>query len=126
MYIIITSEQSEWSSYYQSFIGRLDNIQTAIKPLQKSEKIIINFHENFRANWIVKTMNQPDPIQLGLPSLSSLTWNKSMTFFSETIKDRDVKCWHNLYSSVTQISVCVIEIWNNFQQQFLAVFFLSL
>ena len=33
------SERSEQSSYQQSYMGRLDDIQTVLKPLRKSEKI---------------------------------------------------------------------------------------
>ena len=35
---MITSERSEWSSYYQSYIGRLDDIQTALKSFKKTLK----------------------------------------------------------------------------------------
>ena len=35
---IITSVRSEWSSYWQSHVGRLNDIQTALKP----EKIVKN------------------------------------------------------------------------------------
>ena len=42
---VITSEQSEWSFYQQSCMGNLDVIQTALKPLKRSEKIEIDFYE---------------------------------------------------------------------------------
>ena len=45
---VITIEQSERSSYWQSYIGYLDDIHTALKPLKNSEKVKINFHDNFR------------------------------------------------------------------------------
>ena len=47
---IITSEQSERSSYYQSYMGRLDDIQTALKPLKKWEKTEIPFYDPFRTS----------------------------------------------------------------------------
>ena len=51
LYIIITSERNERSHYYQSYMGRLVEIQTALKPLQKiSEKNEIHFYEHFRTN----------------------------------------------------------------------------
>ena len=34
--VLITSEQSERSSYWHSYMGRLDDIQTTLKPLQKN------------------------------------------------------------------------------------------
>ena len=49
-YYVIMSERSERSSYQQSYIGHLDDIQTALKPLQKSEKIETNFHGHFRTS----------------------------------------------------------------------------
>ena len=46
-YILVTNERSERCSYYQSYMGRLDDIQTALKPLKKSENIDINFYDHF-------------------------------------------------------------------------------
>ena len=46
------SERSERSSYWQSYIGRLDDIQTALKPLKKSEKIEINVQYDVRTSRI--------------------------------------------------------------------------
>ena len=41
---LITRERSKRSSYQQSYMGRLDDIQTALKPLKKkSEKIKLGF-----------------------------------------------------------------------------------
>ena len=34
--MLITSEQSKQVSYWQSYIGRLDDIQTALKQLGKN------------------------------------------------------------------------------------------
>ena len=36
---IITSERSERCYYYQSYVGRLDDIQTAFKPKIKNKKL---------------------------------------------------------------------------------------
>ena len=35
---MITSERSERNTYYLSYMGRLDYIQTALKPFKKSRK----------------------------------------------------------------------------------------
>ena len=43
VFLIITSEQRERNSYQQSYIGHLDDIQTALKRLEISEKIEIYF-----------------------------------------------------------------------------------
>ena len=56
---IITSERSGQSSYYQSYMGHLDDIQTALKPLKKSEKIEINLYDRLRLDKSFKTMNHP-------------------------------------------------------------------
>ena len=45
----IRSEQTERSSYWQSYMGHLVDIQTALKPFKKIEKIEIKFY------------NQPGP-----------------------------------------------------------------
>ena len=42
----VTSERSERSSYLQSYMGRLDDIQTALKPLKKRKKMEINFNDH--------------------------------------------------------------------------------
>ena len=47
---IITSERSERSFYEQSYIGRLDDIQTALKRLKKLKKFEIHFYEHFRTS----------------------------------------------------------------------------
>ena len=39
MYLFNTSERSEWSFYQQSYMGRLNAIQTVLKPLKNSAKI---------------------------------------------------------------------------------------
>ena len=44
---IVASEQSERSSYQQSFMGRLVVIQTTLKSLKKSKKIEIYFYDHF-------------------------------------------------------------------------------
>ena len=49
----ITSEWSERSFYEQLFMGRLNDIQTALKLKKKSEKIEIDFYDHFRISWIV-------------------------------------------------------------------------
>ena len=51
--ILVTSEQTERSSYYQSYMGRLVDIQTALKILKKSEKIETKFNDHFWTSWIV-------------------------------------------------------------------------
>ena len=51
--MIITSERSERCSYYQTYLGRLVEIQTALKPKKKSEKIEIEFYDHFRTSKIV-------------------------------------------------------------------------
>jgi len=40
---VITSERSEGSSYYPSYMGRFVDIQTSLNPLKKSEKIEMIF-----------------------------------------------------------------------------------
>ena len=75
----VTSERSERSSYLQSYMGRLDDIQTALKPLKKIEKIekkfmtILGLAESFKKN---------EPAR----QYRSLT-----AHFSKFIKDWDVK-----------------------------------
>ena len=46
----ITSERSEQSSYWQTYLGRFDDMQTALRPLKKSEKIEIHFYGHFRTS----------------------------------------------------------------------------
>ena len=50
MVLLITKERSERDSYYQSYMGRLDDIQTALKSLKKIGKIEINFYGHFRTS----------------------------------------------------------------------------
>ena len=52
------TERSEWSSYWQLYVGHLDDIQTALEPLQK---IKINFMNILRLAESFKTMNWPGP-----------------------------------------------------------------
>ena len=47
---VIMSERIELSSYQQSYMGRIDDIQTALKPFKKSEKKEINLYDHFRTN----------------------------------------------------------------------------
>ena len=47
------NERSERISYLQSYIGRPNDIQTALKPLKKSEKIEIHFHGHVRISLII-------------------------------------------------------------------------
>ena len=49
---IITSERSEPNSHYQSYMGRIDDIQTALRPIKNRKKIEINFHGHFRTSLI--------------------------------------------------------------------------
>ena len=44
---LITNERSERSSYNQSYMGRLVDIQTALKPLKKWDKIEIYFYDHY-------------------------------------------------------------------------------
>ena len=55
---IITSERSDQSSFYQSYIGDLDGIQTALKPLKKPKKLF-HFIIILRLAESLKTMNRP-------------------------------------------------------------------
>ena len=50
---MITSEQSERSSYYQSYMGRFVDIQTALKPLKKIGEMETNFYDHFRLAYYV-------------------------------------------------------------------------
>ena len=57
-------------------MGRHDDIQTALKPLKKSEKIEINFHNHFRTSLIFYNneparpgQTQPDPTVMLFDSL---------------------------------------------------------
>ena len=45
---LITNERSERSFYQQSYIVRLDDIQTAFKPLKKIGKSLNNFSWSFK------------------------------------------------------------------------------
>ena len=47
---MITSERSERSSYKQLYVSRPDDIQIALKPIKKSEKIEINFYNHSRTS----------------------------------------------------------------------------
>ena len=54
---IIRSKRSKRSSYEQSYVGRLDDIQTALKSFKKLKEnlmIILELDESFR------TVNRPD------------------------------------------------------------------
>ena len=79
----------KWTKFLlQSYMGHLDDIQTAPKPLYKFKYIfmtIIGLAES------VKAMNRSGPTR----PQSSL-----MAYFSESIKDkcRNGKFWHNLHS----------------------------
>ena len=57
------------------------------KPLRKSEKI--HFYDNFRTSLIVCN-NEPARPELARP------WRSLTTYVSETIKDSDMKFYHNL------------------------------
>ena len=49
----ISSERSERRSYYQSYMGHLEDIQTALKPLKKIGKIEIIFYDHSRTSCII-------------------------------------------------------------------------
>ena len=49
----ITNERSQRSSYKQSYIGSFDDIQIALKPLKKAEKMYINFQDHFKTTLII-------------------------------------------------------------------------
>ena len=61
---IITSERSGQSSYYQSYMGHLDDIQTALKPLKNRKILKQNFYDHFRTSWTVLNDEsaRPEPI----------------------------------------------------------------
>ena len=48
IYLIIVNERSERTSYQPSYVGHLVDIQTALKPLKKSKKIVRKFYDHFR------------------------------------------------------------------------------
>ena len=50
---MITSERSEKSFYKQSYVRRLNDIQTALKHFKKLEKIEIHFYDHFKTSWII-------------------------------------------------------------------------
>ena len=56
---LITSERTERSFYYQSYIGHLDDIQKALNPLKKSEKFKYIFMTILGLAELIKTMNWP-------------------------------------------------------------------
>ena len=60
---INTSEQSEWNSYYQSYIGSFDDIQTALKLFKNSgeKKIKYIFMIILELTELFTRMNRPDP-----------------------------------------------------------------
>ena len=94
--IMITNERSEWSSYYQSCIGRSDQI--ALKPL-KNRKIWNRFSWSFldKLNHLKQSTGPTRP------------WRSLTAYFSESIKDRDVKFWHNLDSSLQFVLLSGLE-----------------
>ena len=55
------SEQSERSSYQQSYTGRLVDIETAPKPVKKSKKIENKLYDILGLVESFKTMNRPGP-----------------------------------------------------------------
>ena len=63
------------------------------KTFKKIAKIKINYHDHFMTNWIIWNNEpaRPGPAQ---------PWRSFMAYFSENMKDRDVKCCRNLYSSL--------------------------
>ena len=42
-------------------MGRIDDIQTALKPLKKSEKIEIHFYDDFKTKTVRPDPTRPDP-----------------------------------------------------------------
>ena len=71
-------------------MGHLYDIWTALKI--KSEKFEIHFEDHFKISWLFKTMNQSGPTRLDRNE-RSLT-----AYFSESMKNKGVKFWHNLQS----------------------------
>ena len=49
----ITSGRSERSSYYKSYMGHLDDIQTALRPLKKIGKCEIYLYDHSRTGSII-------------------------------------------------------------------------
>ena len=92
--LLVTSERSEQSSYYQSYIDRLDDIHTAIKSLKKWDKIKIIFFIILGLAKSYKKMNRPDP-----------TGRFLTAYFSEGFKDRDVTFWNNLALSLQFVQI---------------------
>ena len=66
MVLLITKERSERDSYYQSYMGRLDDIQTALKPLKKCKNLKYIFMGIFGPVKSFKTINRPNPTRPGL------------------------------------------------------------
>ena len=60
--------------------GRLNDIQTALKPFKKSKKIEIHFYDHLGLAESFKTMNRSD-----------LTITLFDGLFSESVKDRHMK-----------------------------------
>ena len=82
------------------YIGRLNDIQTALKPLKISEKIEINFHCHFRLNhlkqWTGPTMTLFDGL-----------------FLRNYQRYTDVKFWYNHNSSLQFVlsQIFVFNLW---------------
>ena len=93
----ITSERSERSSYYQSYMDRFVDIQTALRPFRKIGKklklifmTIIGLAESF------KTMNWISPAR----RIPAQPWRSLTAHLSESIKDKDENFFHNLHTSL--------------------------
>ena len=69
-------------------MGHLDDIQTALKPVKKLKLIFMTIL-GLGYRWINDEPARPDP-----------TVTHLMAHVSESIKDREVKFWHNLHSGL--------------------------
>ena len=81
-------------------MGRLDDIQTAIKPLKKSENIEIHFYTILELAESFKTMNRPDP---------TVTLFDGSFLGKHKIKERKI-----LTQSLLKSSICAIKIWDRY------------
>ena len=81
-------------------MGRLDNIQIALKPIKKSEKIETHFMSILGLYESIETMNQPDPT---LKLFTSLFLGKYKIYCRE------------IFTQTSFMSLkCAIKIWHRY------------
>ena len=86
-------------------MGRLDDIQTALKPLQKSEKVETHFYDHFldKLNHLNDEPARP---------VSKRPQRFLISYFSESMEGR----WGRkiLTQSLLNSSICAIKVWDQY------------